>query len=104
MDRSDEAAALETLKILHPIITLSAGRLDGLRTQCTTSAEITHQEIRTLESKLVKHFGDQLIAKKRISPENLPIDCKGPSLKLWLEVVGLTTRVIVVSWNVITIT
>lgn len=50
MDRnSDEATALETLKILHPIITLSAERLDGLRTQCTTSAEITHQEIRTLE-------------------------------------------------------
>lgn len=45
----EEAKALETLKILNPIITLSAERLDGLRTQCATNAEITHQEIRTLE-------------------------------------------------------
>ncbi|CAL8071369.1 unnamed protein product [Orchesella dallaii] len=96
MDRmaSDETTALETLKILHPIITLSAERLDGLRTQCTTSAEITHQEIRTLEGKLVKHFGDQLIAKKCIAPENLPPDCQGPSLKLWLQVVGVSGRII----------
>lgn len=42
----------------------------------------------------MKHFGDQLIAKKRISPENLPPDCQGPSLKLWLQVVGLTVRII----------
>jgi hypothetical protein len=45
----EEAKALETLRILHPIISLSAERLDGLRTQCATNAEITHQEIRTLE-------------------------------------------------------
>ena len=47
----EEAKALETLKILNPIISLSAERLEGLRTQCATNAEITHQEIRTLEVK-----------------------------------------------------
>lgn len=53
----DEAKALETLKILNPIISLSAERLDGLRTQCATNAEITHQEIRTLEvMKLIIYF------------------------------------------------
>jgi len=51
----DEIKALETLKILTPIISLSAERLDGLRTQCATNAEITHQEIRTLEASTYTH-------------------------------------------------
>lgn len=45
------------------------------------------------KGKLVKHFGDQLVAKRRIAPENLPPDCQGPSLKLWLQVVGLSARI-----------
>lgn len=46
------------------------------------------------QGKLVKHFGDQLLAKKRIAPGNLPADCQGPSLKLWLQVVGLSVRTV----------
>ncbi|XP_035708630.1 kinase suppressor of Ras 2 isoform X1 [Folsomia candida] len=88
----DEAKALETLKILNPIISLSAERLDGLRTQCATNAEITHQEIRTLEGKLVKMFSDQLVAKKMISTQNLPPEFQTRSLRLWLQVVGLTSK------------
>jgi len=41
--------ALENLSVLQSMISLSAERLDGLRTQCATTAEITQQEIRTLE-------------------------------------------------------
>lgn len=52
----EEAKAIETLKILNPIIILSAERLDGLRTQCATNAEITHQEIRTLEVRLKRRI------------------------------------------------
>lgn len=37
------------LQILQSMIDVSAERLEGLRTQCATSAELTQQEIRTLE-------------------------------------------------------
>lgn len=34
------------------MIDISADRLEGLRTQCSTTAELTQQEIRTLEVKI----------------------------------------------------
>ena len=37
------------LHIIQSMIDVSAQRLEGLRTQCATSAELTQQEIRTLE-------------------------------------------------------
>lgn len=37
------------LLVVQSMIDISADRLDGLRTQCATSAELTQQEIRTLE-------------------------------------------------------
>lgn len=37
------------LDVVQSMIDLSADRLEGLRTQCSTSAELTQQEIRTLE-------------------------------------------------------
>lgn len=49
---ADEASDQELRKNLHIIqsmIDVSAQRLEGLRTQCATSAELTQQEIRTLE-------------------------------------------------------
>lgn len=41
--------ALETLSVVQSMIDVSADRLEGLRTLCVTSAELTQQEIRTLE-------------------------------------------------------
>lgn len=49
---ADEATEQEFCRHLHIIqnmIDVSAERLEGLRTQCATSAELTQQEIRTLE-------------------------------------------------------
>ena len=37
------------LDVVQSMIDISADRLEGLRTQCSTSAELTQQEIRTLE-------------------------------------------------------
>lgn len=39
----------ENLDVMQSMIDISAYRLEGLRTQCATSAELTQQEIRTLE-------------------------------------------------------
>lgn len=39
----------KALDVVQSMIDISADRLEGLRTQCSTSAELTQQEIRTLE-------------------------------------------------------
>ncbi|KAJ8972622.1 hypothetical protein NQ314_000078 [Rhamnusium bicolor] len=68
------------------MIDVSAERLEGLRTQCATSAELTQQEIRTLEGKLIKLFSDQLVTKLKLKNG---CDEHIPSLTQWLQVVGL---------------
>lgn len=77
------------LDIIQSMIDISADRLEGLRTQCATSAELTQQEIRSLETKLVKMFSELLITKAKI-PERLPrgLPATGAELKQWLRVVG----------------
>ncbi|XP_053671870.1 kinase suppressor of Ras 1 [Anopheles nili] len=80
------------LDVIQSMIDISADRLEGLRTQCATSAELTQQEIRTLETKLVKLFSDLLITKSKL-PERLPaqgLSATGNELKQWLRVVGLS--------------
>lgn len=44
--------AIQTIETIQSMIDVSADRLEGLRTQCSTSAELTQQEIRTLEVSL----------------------------------------------------
>lgn len=41
--------AIQMIETIQSMIDVSADRLEGLRTQCSTSAELTQQEIRTLE-------------------------------------------------------
>lgn len=47
-DKSSE----QDLHIIQSMIDLSSERLEGLRTKCSTTAELTQQEIRTLEVNL----------------------------------------------------
>nr|XP_012147186.1 PREDICTED: kinase suppressor of Ras 2 isoform X7 [Megachile rotundata] len=80
------------LDVVQSMIDISADRLEGLRTQCSTSAELTQQEIRTLEGKLIKLYSKQLVTKAKLAlEESLPAEMKQyPSLQQWLRVVGLT--------------
>lgn len=83
-------SCLGGLEIIQSMIDISADRLEGLRTQCITSAELTQQEIRSLETKLVKMFTELLMTKERL-PERPPVGlpCTGTTeLKQWLRVVG----------------
>lgn len=48
-DATTEQDLIRHLHIVQNMIDVSAERLEGLRTQCATSAELTQQEIRTLE-------------------------------------------------------
>ncbi|EZA49190.1 kinase suppressor of Ras 2 isoform X2 [Ooceraea biroi] len=78
------------LEVVQSMIDISADRLEGLRTQCSTSAELTQQEIRTLEGKLIKLYSKQLVTKAKLA-DSLPTEMRQyPSLQQWLRVVGLT--------------
>ncbi|XP_014471877.1 PREDICTED: kinase suppressor of Ras 2 isoform X2 [Dinoponera quadriceps] len=79
------------LDVVQSMIDISADRLEGLRTQCSTSAELTQQEIRTLEGKLIKLYAKQLVTKAKLAADSLPAEMRQyPSLQQWLRVVGLT--------------
>ncbi|KAJ8923037.1 hypothetical protein NQ315_001585 [Exocentrus adspersus] len=85
-DEGSEQTLRNNLHIIQSMIDVSAERLEGLRTQCATSAELTQQEIRTLEGKLIKLFSDQLVTKLKLKNG---CDEHIPSLTQWLQVVGL---------------
>ncbi|KAJ0176406.1 hypothetical protein K1T71_007585 [Dendrolimus kikuchii] len=82
--------AIQTIETIQSMIDVSADRLEGLRTQCSTSAELTQQEIRTLEGKLVKHFSRQLVIKASYGEELSRELGDVPCLAQWLRVVGLS--------------
>lgn len=46
---AEEDQDVKPLDVLQSMIDIFADRLVGLRTQCSTSAELTQREIRTLE-------------------------------------------------------
>lgn len=48
-DEDAEQEVRRALDVVQSMIDISADRLEGLRTQCATSAELTQHEIRTLE-------------------------------------------------------
>ena len=54
---------------------------------------LTKQEIRTLEGKLIKHFSEQLAIKAALSAQkDKDVSCisQYPKLSQWLKVVGVT--------------
>ncbi|UYV83298.1 KSR1 [Cordylochernes scorpioides] len=85
--------ALEACTTAQDMIDLSAERLEGLRTQCAISAELTQLEIRSLESKLINLYSKQLVAKKRYGKYNEELN-KYPQIRQWLKVVGLNSSAI----------
>ncbi|XP_013170222.1 PREDICTED: kinase suppressor of Ras 2 isoform X3 [Papilio xuthus] len=86
--------AIQMIETIQSMIDVSADRLEGLRTQCSTSAELTQQEIRTLEGKLVKHFSRQLVFKAQFGEELQRELGDVPCLAQWLRVVGLSPHAI----------
>lgn len=84
-------SAVEACVTAQAMIDINSEHLDGLRTQCATSVELTQHEIRALETKLIKLFSRQVVAKKKYSgTENVAELQQYPKLLLWLKVVGLS--------------
>lgn len=80
----------KSLDVIQSMIDISADRLEGLRTQCVTSAELTQQEMRSLETKLVRMFTEMLLTKERLPERPLKVlpGAGTSELKQWLRVVG----------------
>lgn len=90
-EEADQDTRCESLDVVQSMIDISADRLEGLRTQCATSAELTQQEIRTLEGKLIKLYSCQLVTKAKLQKDTLLSERRQvPSLQQWLQVVGLS--------------
>lgn len=85
MDLDEPPDPQEEVDVIHSLIDISTETLLALRTQCASNAEITQQEIRTLETKLIKLFCELLIAKSKLPSDTPP---SGAELKQWLKVVG----------------
>jgi len=47
---------IQTLLDINAMIDIHAKHLEGLRTQCSTSAELIQQEIRTIEVIVLHHL------------------------------------------------
>lgn len=82
------------LEVIQSMINISADRLERLRTKCVLSAELTQQEIRALEVKLVKMFSEFLIAKQKIPTHRAAkyvSNSTSEEILQWLRIVGKCT-------------
>lgn len=86
----EETSIRQGLDVIQGMIDIAASRLHALRTRCATSSELTQQEIRTLETKLVRKYSELLVIKAKL-PERLPLGAPTAmttELELWLQIIG----------------
>uniref|UniRef100_A0A4W3I292 non-specific serine/threonine protein kinase n=1 Tax=Callorhinchus milii TaxID=7868 RepID=A0A4W3I292_CALMI len=77
------------------MIDISISSLEGLRTKCAASNDLTQQEIRMLEVKLVKYISKQLQCKHKVpSSERTPELESYPRLSDWLNTINLRKKII----------
>uniref|UniRef100_A0A667ZHC9 non-specific serine/threonine protein kinase n=1 Tax=Myripristis murdjan TaxID=586833 RepID=A0A667ZHC9_9TELE len=76
------------------MIDISISSLEGLRTKCATSNDLTQKEIRTLEGKLVKYFSRQLSFKCKVALEERSAELEDfPRLGHWFRIVNMRKEV-----------
>uniref|UniRef100_A0A8B9JJY1 Kinase suppressor of ras 2 n=1 Tax=Astyanax mexicanus TaxID=7994 RepID=A0A8B9JJY1_ASTMX len=76
------------------MIDISISSLEGLRTKCATSNDLTQKEIRTLEGKLVKYFSRQLSYKNKVPLQERNVELDGfPRLTHWFRIVNMRKEV-----------
>ncbi|KAG5843395.1 hypothetical protein ANANG_G00150480 [Anguilla anguilla] len=88
-------AALHQCELIQNMIEISISSLRGLRTKCAASNDLTQQEIRTLEVKLVKYICKQLQCKQKVPESERPQALEGyPRLGDWLRTINLRPELI----------
>ncbi|XP_064209723.1 kinase suppressor of Ras 2 isoform X7 [Anguilla rostrata] len=86
--------ALQQCELVQNMIDISISSLEGLRTKCATSNDLTQKEIRTLEGKLVKYFSRQLSCKRKVAlPERNAELEEFPHLGHWFRIVNMRKEV-----------
>ncbi|XP_061788449.1 kinase suppressor of Ras 2-like isoform X1 [Nerophis lumbriciformis] len=86
--------ALQQCELVQNMIDISISSLEGLRTKCATSNDLTQKEIRTLEGKLVKYFSRQLSCKCKVALEERCAELEDfPRLGHWFRIVNLRKEV-----------
>ncbi|KAM7090233.1 kinase suppressor of Ras 2 [Ciconia maguari] len=99
MTRSEEQQlslqkALQQCELVQNMIDISISNLEGLRTKCAASNDLTQKEIRTLESKLVKYFSRQLSCKRKVALQERNAKLEGfPQLLHWFRIVDIRKEV-----------
>uniref|UniRef100_A0A673WL30 non-specific serine/threonine protein kinase n=1 Tax=Salmo trutta TaxID=8032 RepID=A0A673WL30_SALTR len=77
------------------MIEISISSLQGLRTKCAASNDLTQQEIRTLEVKLMKYICKQLQCKQKVPETERPQALDSyPRLGDWLRTINLRPELI----------
>nr|XP_029526595.1 kinase suppressor of Ras 1-like isoform X3 [Oncorhynchus nerka] len=88
-------AALHQCELIQNMIEISISSLQGLRTKCAASNDLTQQEIRTLEVKLMKYICKQLQCKQKVPETERPQALDSyPLLGDWLRTINLRPELI----------
>ncbi|XP_051542416.1 kinase suppressor of Ras 1-like isoform X2 [Myxocyprinus asiaticus] len=83
-------AALHQCELIQNMIDISISSLQGLRTKCAASNDLTQQEIRTLEVKLMKYICKQLQCKQKVPDTERPAALDSyPRLEDWLRIISI---------------
>uniref|UniRef100_A0A8C4HZA3 non-specific serine/threonine protein kinase n=1 Tax=Dicentrarchus labrax TaxID=13489 RepID=A0A8C4HZA3_DICLA len=91
-------AALHQCELIQNMIEISISSLQGLRTKCAASNDLTQQEIRTLEVKLMKYICKQLQCKQKVPETERPEALDSyPHLRDWLRTINLRPELIELS-------
>ncbi|XP_030647538.1 LOW QUALITY PROTEIN: kinase suppressor of Ras 2 [Chanos chanos] len=86
--------ALQQCELVQNMIDISISSLEGLRTKCATSNDLTQKEIRTLEGKLVKYFSRQLSCKRKVPLQERNVELEEfPRLGHWFRIVNMRKEV-----------
>ncbi|XP_061672367.1 kinase suppressor of Ras 2 isoform X3 [Syngnathoides biaculeatus] len=86
--------ALQQCELVQNMIDISISSLEGLRTKCATSNDLTQKEMRTLEGNLVKYFSRQLSCKCKVAFEERSAELEDfPRLGHWFRIVNLRKEV-----------
>ncbi|XP_022344966.2 kinase suppressor of Ras 1-like isoform X4 [Crassostrea virginica] len=81
---------LKNVEFIQTMIDSTAKLLLGLRNECAATNDLTQNEIREQESKLLKLFSKQLVQTTKADPQHTQEKLSGyPRTDQWLTVVGL---------------
>uniref|UniRef100_A0A8C0ZNU1 non-specific serine/threonine protein kinase n=1 Tax=Castor canadensis TaxID=51338 RepID=A0A8C0ZNU1_CASCN len=87
--------ALQQCGQLQKLIDISIGSLRGLRTKCAVSNDLTQQEIRTLEAKLVRYICKQRQCKLSVAPSDRTAELNSyPRFSDWLYTFNVRPEVV----------